>query len=70
MRWGGRNEPNIHAVRQEANPDHWQGSELSVTILGSWPYYRAKVRDCMVQDPARLYGSLKLLGRLQPSCKG
>ncbi len=38
-----RNEPNVHAVRQDANPDHWQGSELSVTILGSWQYYRAKV---------------------------
>ncbi len=36
----------MHAVRQDANPDHWQGSELSVTILGSWQYYRAKVRAC------------------------
>lgn len=41
-----RNEPHVHAVRQDANPDHWQGSELSVTILGSWQYYRAKVRAC------------------------
>ncbi|KAK9840997.1 hypothetical protein WJX81_004968 [Elliptochloris bilobata] len=38
-----KNEPNIHAVRQDANLNHWQGSELSVTILGSWQYYRAKV---------------------------
>ena len=34
-------------MRQEANPDHWQGSELTVTILGSWQYYRAKVQTRM-----------------------
>ena len=51
VRRGARNEPNIHVVRQEANPDHWQGSELSVTILGSWQYYRAKARafSCLLE---------------------
>lgn len=38
-----RNEPNVHESRQEANPTGWQGTELSVTILGNWQYYRAKI---------------------------
>lgn len=25
------------------NPDRWHGSELSVTILGNWQYYRSKI---------------------------
>lgn len=39
-----RNEPAVHAVRLDPNPDKWRGSELSVTILGDWKYYRSKVR--------------------------
>lgn len=27
----------------EPNPQGWRGSELSVTILGNWQYYRAKI---------------------------
>lgn len=38
-----RNEPNVHESRQDANPAGWQGTELSVTILGNWQYYRAKI---------------------------
>ena len=45
-------------MRQDANPDHWQGSELSVTILGSWQYYRAKVRAGMASG-----GSMRLLAQ-------
>ena len=40
-----RNEPSVHAVRLDPNPEpKWRGSELSVTILGDWKYYRSKVR--------------------------
>jgi hypothetical protein len=38
-----RNEPNVHESRQEPNPASWQGTEMSVTILGNWQYYRAKI---------------------------
>ena len=38
-----RNEPQVHLAEQLPNADAWQGSELSVTILGNWPYYRAKI---------------------------
>ena len=38
-----RNEPQVHLAEQLLNADAWQGSELSVTILGNWPYYRAKI---------------------------
>ena len=40
-----RNEPAVHAVRLDPNPEpRWRGSELSVTILGDWKYYRSKVK--------------------------
>ena len=38
-----RNEPHVHFAKMEPNPGGWRGSELSVTILGNWQYYRAKV---------------------------
>lgn len=59
----GRNEPNVHAVRQDPNSEHWQGSELSVTILGSWQYYRAKARrwHCPVSGVICLVEELSLL---------
>ena len=59
----GRNEPNVHAVRQDPNSEHWQGSELSVTILGSWQYYRAKARrwHCPVSGEMCLVEELSLL---------
>eukprot|EP00884_Botryococcus_braunii_P009390 jgi/Botrbrau1/18452/Bobra.0072s0035.1 len=38
-----KNEPNVHESRQEPNPTGWQGTEMSVTILGNWQYYRAKI---------------------------
>jgi DNA topoisomerase VI subunit B len=38
-----RNEPNVHEERLEPNPTAWQGTELTVTILGNWQYYRAKI---------------------------
>jgi DNA topoisomerase VI subunit B len=40
-----RNEPHVHAVRLDPNDGDpkWRGSELSVTILGHWQYYRSKV---------------------------
>ena len=41
-----RNEPQVHLAEQLPNPEAWQGSELCVTILGNWPYYRAKILRC------------------------
>ena len=38
-----RNEPNVHEAKMVDNPDRWHGSELSVTILGNWQYYRSKI---------------------------
>jgi len=38
-----RNEPHVHVHKEEPNPQKWHGAELSVTILGNWQYYRAKV---------------------------
>ena len=38
-----RNEPNVHEAKMLDNPDRWHGSDLSVTILGNWQYYRAKI---------------------------
>lgn len=38
-----RNEPNVHMVKKEANPEHFHGAKLSVTILGNWQYYRSKI---------------------------
>ena len=40
---GCRNQPQVHLEEQLENPQAWRGSELSVTILGNWPYYRAKI---------------------------
>jgi hypothetical protein len=28
------------------NSQRWHGAELSVTILGNWQYYRAKILKC------------------------
>ena len=39
-----RNEPCVHAAAQVPNTGKWRGSQLSVTILGNWQYYRAKAR--------------------------
>ena len=44
-----RNEPHVHVHKEEANPQKWHGAELSVTILGNWQYYRAKVLRYMRQ---------------------
>lgn len=41
-----RNEPNVHKTEEKPNPDRWHGAELSVTILGNWQYYRAKIHKC------------------------
>ena len=38
-----RNEPNVHEAKMLDNADRWHGSDLSVTILGNWQYYRAKI---------------------------
>ena len=35
--------------REENNPQKWHGAELSVTILGNWQYYRAKILRYMRQ---------------------
>ncbi|KAK9847694.1 hypothetical protein WJX84_000913 [Apatococcus fuscideae] len=44
-----RNEPNVHQSKMVDNPDRWHGSELSVTILGNWQYYRAKIMKYLRQ---------------------
>lgn len=44
-----RNEPHVHVHREESNLLKWHGAELSVTILGNWQYYRAKVLRYMRQ---------------------
>ena len=44
-----RNEPHVHVHKEESNPLKWHGAELSVTILGNWQYYRAKVLRYMRQ---------------------
>ena len=44
-----RNEPHVHTHKEESNPLRWHGAELSVTILGNWQYYRAKVLRYMRQ---------------------
>ena len=44
-----RNEPHVHVHKEEGNPQKWHGAELSVTILGNWQYYRAKVLRYMRQ---------------------
>ena len=44
-----RNEPHVHIHKEENNPLKWHGAELSVTILGNWQYYRAKVLRYMRQ---------------------
>ena len=44
-----RNEPHVHIHKEESNPLKWHGAELSVTILGNWQYYRAKVLRYMRQ---------------------
>lgn len=44
-----RNQPNIHKQALLDNPDSWHGTELSVTIAGNWPYYRAKVLKYLQQ---------------------
>lgn len=33
----------MHSSSKLANPEHWHGAELSVTIEGNWSSYRAKV---------------------------
>jgi hypothetical protein len=38
-----RNEPNVHLAEELPNQARWHGAELSVTILGNWQYYRAKI---------------------------
>lgn len=44
-----RNEPHVHLHKEEKNPSGWHGAELSVTILGNWQYYRAKILRYMRQ---------------------
>lgn len=44
-----KNEPHVHVHKEELNPQKWHGAELSVTILGNWQYYRAKVLRYMRQ---------------------
>ncbi|KAL0026624.1 hypothetical protein WJX77_011706 [Trebouxia sp. C0004] len=44
-----KNEPHVHVHKEEPNPQKWHGAELSVTILGNWQYYRAKVLRYMRQ---------------------
>lgn len=39
----------MHIHKEEGNPLKWHGAELSVTILGNWQYYRAKVLRYMRQ---------------------
>ena len=38
-----RNQPQVHLAEQLPNPERWRGSELSVTILGNWSQYRARI---------------------------
>lgn len=55
-----RNEPAVHTVRLDPNPAKWRGSELSVTILGDWKYYRSKIlaylRQIAVITPYAAFG--------------
>ncbi|EIE26704.1 hypothetical protein COCSUDRAFT_11853 [Coccomyxa subellipsoidea C-169] len=44
-----KNEPNVHKTEEKPNPDRWHGAELSVTILGNWQYYRAKIHKYLRQ---------------------
>ncbi|KAK9916719.1 hypothetical protein WJX75_006211 [Coccomyxa subellipsoidea] len=44
-----KNEPNVHKAEELANSDRWHGAELSVTILGNWQYYRAKIHKYLRQ---------------------
>ena len=39
----------MHVHKEEKNPSGWHGAELSVTILGNWQYYRAKILRYMRQ---------------------
>lgn len=39
----------MHVHKEERNPANWHGAELSVTILGNWQYYRAKILRYMRQ---------------------
>lgn len=39
----------MHVHKEERNPSSWHGAELSVTILGNWQYYRAKILRYMRQ---------------------
>lgn len=41
-----RNEPNVHKEEMMPNPEGWHGAQLSVTIEGNWPTYRAKIIKC------------------------
>lgn len=45
-----RNEPNVHKAEELPNPNRWHGAELSVTILGNWQYYRAKIHKYAAID--------------------
>lgn len=44
-----RNEPHVHFAKMLPNPEGWRGSELSVTILGNWQFYRAKIMKYLRQ---------------------
>ena len=49
-----RNEPNVHLVEELPNAQRWRGAELSVTILGNWQYYRAKIHRQAYRPPAAM----------------
>ena len=49
-----RNEPNVHLVEELPNAQRWRGAELSVTILGNWQYYRAKIHRQAYGPPSAM----------------
>ena len=62
-----RNEPNVHKAEELANPKGWHGSELSVTILGNWQYYRAKIHKYVPMVKALMVAGWVLLKDLSSS---
>jgi DNA topoisomerase VI subunit B len=66
-----KNTPTIISHTTEPNPDGWRGSEVSVTIQGSWTSYRAKLllymRQMAVITP---YSQFRFNFRADPAREG
>ena len=70
-----RNEPNVHLAEELPNQARWHGAELSVTILGNWQYYRAKIlrqatlaSSCVPHAPALLPAYLQDFPHQKSAC--